>query len=124
MKPEFKIVLALLCIIAALFGSYVIGQGAEVGPFSTEITVQNTTNKVIGIQIFYYQSPNSDVIKIQPNSSRNIVVRFGDMFVCTGAERDLRGEKIIDVFKCFFMNVTPEKMYDKDGNKMYWELSE
>lgn len=135
MRPEIRVILATLLIIGALIGAYVIGHANECynengkpTPFNLpqceapmddgfEITIENTTDKVVHITILD-DVPNHDAgeYTIRPKSSRNVAMRFGDYFLCVSFDTVF--------YRCTLKEITEENLYDEDGHKMYWEISE
>lgn len=113
--------LAIIIFVAMIIGFFAVM--AADGATGFEITVQNTTDKVAYVKIMGIGDSPPEY-KIEPNSSRNIPMSYGAYFVCIGFERDVHGSKIVDVWKCTYTEITEENLYDEDGNKQYWEISE
>lgn len=108
--------LVLLVVIVAFWTCSAEGAGFE-------ITVENTTDKTAVITIMT-PAENDVVYKIAPRSDRNISMNYGEYFICVGLERNIHGEMMADVHKCYPIEITEENLYDEDGDKMYWEISE
>ena len=117
-NPLYWIAWGVIALLITL--SVVTADGAppvKPGAMSTVITVQNTTDKDAWIQVMYHNSKNPETLHIAPNSSRNMAIRFGEHVLCVAVERD-------DVYRCSTHTITPDVMYDADGNKLYLEISE
>ena len=119
MRPEIKVVLGAVMIVLALAVAYAIGNAAE----GFEITVENTTDKVVVVTVMT-EAEGDPTYRLEPHSSRNIPMDYDEYFICVGFERELRGKKIVDVHKCTFVEITEDNLYDNDGDKLYFEISE
>jgi hypothetical protein len=89
-----------------------------------EIIVVNTTDKTTTVKIMYAGEDNPAPVRIEANSTGKVLVRFGEMLVCVGFERMSNGEPITDFYECFDKEITPDNLFDEDGDIMYWEISE
>ena len=118
-NPAWMAVVLITLMFLLLFGDCQKSVGQESD--SATITIENSTKFDTWVRIFEGVMQPGLIVEELPNevlvragSSRNVVIKFGDLTVCLSVDQDY--------YECYGDRVTPETLYDEEGNKLYWEI--
>jgi hypothetical protein len=99
----------LISILLVLMFSAVVLAG-------TSLTIENTTDKDVFVRIISKDRDWTWRVHIKAHSAKTFKIEYGKYIACAWYNGEL-GD-------CTDTEVTEENLYDEDGHKLYWEISE